>query len=177
MNVKNNRRRQLSREKIESCFIRLLQTRELSRITVSDICKETGLNRSTFYANYADVYALADAIRESLEQEVAELFLPDEASKYNGGDWETLFAHIRDNRLFYETYFKLGYDSEHEADISSLAADYQIFPEAEMSYHVEFFRSGFNAIVKKWLRGGCKESPGDMNRILKNEYSGRLSLS
>ena len=56
MNVKNNRRRKASQEKIEKAFIELLQTREIKEITVSDIIKITGLNRSTFYANYIDVY-------------------------------------------------------------------------------------------------------------------------
>ena len=60
MNTKNNRRRRESVEKIEKAFVKLLQTEELKRITVADICKESGLNRSTFYANFLDVYDLAD---------------------------------------------------------------------------------------------------------------------
>ena len=48
MNVKNNKRRKESQEKIEKSFIELLQTRDLKEITVSDIIKSTGLNRTTF---------------------------------------------------------------------------------------------------------------------------------
>ena len=61
-------------EKIERVFVDLLQTRELGDIRVSDICKQAGLNRTTFYANFADVYALADSIRDKLEQNLAELY-------------------------------------------------------------------------------------------------------
>ena len=64
MNVKNNKRRRESQEKIEKAFIELLQTREIKEITVSDIVKNTGLNRSTFYANYIDIFDLADKTRE-----------------------------------------------------------------------------------------------------------------
>ena len=56
MNVKNNKRRRESQEKIERAFIELLQTREIKDITVSDIIKMTELNRSTFYANYIDIF-------------------------------------------------------------------------------------------------------------------------
>lgn len=35
---------------------------------------QAGLNRSTFYANYADIYALADVVRENLEQSVGALY-------------------------------------------------------------------------------------------------------
>ena len=51
MNVKNNRRRRESIERIEKAFIELLQTRELNEISVSDHCKICELLRSTFYAN------------------------------------------------------------------------------------------------------------------------------
>ncbi len=50
MNIKNNRRRRASRDAIENIFIELLQTKSLNEISVSDICKKAGLNRSTFYA-------------------------------------------------------------------------------------------------------------------------------
>ena len=68
MNTKNNKRRRDSIEKIQRAFVNMLQEKEISRISVTDICKETGLNRSTFYANFLDVYDLADKIRENLEK-------------------------------------------------------------------------------------------------------------
>lgn len=67
MNVKNNKRRRESQDKIEKAFLELLQPREIKEITVSDIIKLTGLNRSTFYANYIDIFDLADKTREKLE--------------------------------------------------------------------------------------------------------------
>ncbi len=173
MNTVNNKRRQASREKIKSVFIELLQTHELDRITVSDICKRSGLNRSTFYANYTDIYDLADRLRDELEQEVARLYAAEEQGKYYADNWLRLFYHIRNNPLFYKTYFKLGYDHEHGVNISELTADYPIFPEETMEYHVEFFKAGFNAIVKKWMDGGCRETPEQMSEILKAEYQGR----
>ena len=67
MNTPNNKRKKESMERIEKVFIELLQTKALNEISVSDICKRAGLNRTTFYANYTDIYGLADAIRDKLE--------------------------------------------------------------------------------------------------------------
>ncbi len=39
-----------------------------------------------------------------------------------------------------------------------------------MDYHVEFHKAGLNAIIKKWLNGGCVETPEEMEGILKSEY-------
>lgn len=55
MNIPNNKRKKNSQEKIEKTFVHFLQTREINEISVTDICKEAHLNRSTFYANYLDV--------------------------------------------------------------------------------------------------------------------------
>ena len=74
MNTKNNKRRRNSIEAIEKAFVELLQERELKEITVTDLCKQTGLNRSTFYANYLDVYDLADKLREKLEADFSSQF-------------------------------------------------------------------------------------------------------
>ena len=67
MNTKNNKRKRESMQKIEQVLIEFLQSKELSQVTVSDICKKANLNRSTFYANYVDIYELADTIRDKLE--------------------------------------------------------------------------------------------------------------
>ncbi len=171
MNTKNNRRRQATRERIETLFVELLQTRELSQISVSDICKLADINRSTFYANYADIYELADTIRQRLETEVQALY-GQPSPIYIGLDYTRLFRHIRDNQLFYSTYFKLGYDSRHQVDLGSISGKMDV-PEAQLSYHVEFHKAGLNAIIKKWLASGCAEAPETMVQIIRDEYTNR----
>ena len=154
MNIKNNRRRRQSKERIEKAFIESLQTKELHQITVSDICKACQLNRSTFYANYEDIYDLADKVREYLETEVNLLYKEEKTQGFNSNDYLKLFRHIQGNQMLYRTYF----DNKH------------------IEYHITFFQSGFNAIVKMWLAGGCKETPEEMNEIIRSEYQGRLSV-
>ncbi len=175
MNVKNNKRRRESVEKIEKAFMELLVNRELKEIYVSDICKLTGINRSTFYANFEDVYDLADKIKEKLEEEFSELFENyDTENNYFGAI--TMFRHIKDNQLFYKTYFKLGYDENHPVMIYDLERAKKHFDVKYVDYHIEFFRHGINAIIKMWLSGGCKESPEEMEEILKQEYLGRKKV-
>ena len=172
MNTKNNSRRKASMEKIERAFVQLLQTTPLNHISVSDICKQTGLNRSTFYSNYLDVYDLADRVRERLEGEFSALFSDYDYFNEHTGALKT-FTHIKENQLFYNTYFKLCYDEKHKVSIydPKRAEVEQITRNVE--YHIEFFRSGLNAIIKMWLANGCRESPEEMAEILKLEYRGR----
>lgn len=151
----------------------MLRTKELHEITVSDICKRCELNRSTFYANYIDIYDLADKVRSNLEEEVNQLYEAVKTLKFNNNDYLKLFRHIKDNQLLYQTYFKLGYDNQFKLEQYDTNLARQHFDNRYIEYHVEFFRSGFNAIVKMWLAGGCRETPEEMEQIIRSEYRGR----
>lgn len=173
MNRSNNKRRRESVDKIERVFIELLQTSELSEISVSEICKAAGLNRTTFYANYEDLYALADSIRRKLEENLAELYRDEITLGFNSNDYLPLFRHIRENQLFYQTYFKLGYDDQYQIVSYDRALAEEHFQNRFVEYHMEFFKSGITAIIKMWLAGGCRETPEEMVEVIKSEYRGR----
>lgn len=172
MNTKNNKRRRDSQEKIEKALITLLQTNEIQRITVSDIIKEAGLNRSTFYANYLDIFDLADKTRKKLENEFSNLFAEYDYFNERSGALK-MFSHIKNNQIFYKTYFKLCYDDKHLISIYDTRRAEKEHIDTNINYHIEFFRNGLNAIIKLWLANGCKESPEEMAEVLKQEYRGR----
>ena len=172
MNVKNNKRRRDSQEKIERAFVELLQTREIKDITVSDLIKLTGLNRSTFYANNKDIFDLADQVRQKLEQEFGNLFADYDYFNERSGALR-MFRHIKENQLFYQTYFKLCYDDQHLISTYDAKRAEQEHVASNLKYHIEFFRNGLNAIIKLWLKDGCRESPEEMAEVLKQEYRGR----
>ncbi len=172
MNIRNNKRKRESVIKIEKAFIELLQTKELREVTVSDICKMTGLNRSTFYANFLDIYDLADKMKEKLENDFGEVFQNNYENQVQGGAVK-MFTHIYENQMLYKTYFKLGYEEKHNIRIHDLERAEKDFDNKYIDYHIEFFRNGLNAIIKKWLNDGCIETPEEMHEILKREYRGR----
>ena len=177
MNVPNNKRKRDSQEKIEKVFIQLIQNKEINEISVTDICKLTKLNRSTFYANYLDIYDLADKIRLRLENEVKNLYQKERESKHNSNNFLKLFNHIKENQIFYKTYFKLNSDSniliskfEYDSNLSKM-----LYNDNHIEYHIEFFMAGINAIIKKWLYNGCQETPEEINQVLIEEYQNKIS--
>ncbi len=172
MNTKNNKRRRESVTAIERAFIVLLQERDFKEITVSDICKDTGLNRSTFYANFVDIFDLANHMRQKLEADFSAQF--QLAAITDRADASLrMFRHIYENQLFYKTYFKLGYEKQQTILTYDKEMAEQAFHGKHVDYHIEFFRAGLNAIIVKWLESGCRESPEEMNAILIAEYRGR----
>ena len=171
MNTKNNKRRQQTQSRIEKVFLELLETQPLNKISVTEICARAQINRSTFYASYLDVYDLAEQLRQRLLEGVEGLMIRDIAWYESKDSFLSLFRHIRDNPMLYRLYFRLGYEaSSEEFLIKTLPSDQD---DMYLEYYLEFFKTGFNAIVKKWISGGCRETPEQMLSVLLHEYRGR----
>ena len=176
MNVKNNKRKKNSIKRIENAFMTLLQVKDVNEITVAEICKKAELNRSTFYANFFDIYDLAEKIREHLEADLNEQF--DGMTNVVGSDFENtvrFFTHIKENQLFYRSYFKLGHDKSFKLINYDIGKALLPFNNEAIEYHIEFFRNGLNAVIKLWLTNGCKESPKEIAEVIRKEYTGRIT--
>ena len=176
MNTPNNKRKKESREKIEKIFVQLIQAKEINEISITDICKKCHLNRSTFYASYIDIYDLADKIRERLEIEIDTIYKEERETNHNSNNFLKLFKNIKENQIFYCTYFKLNMDKTFK--VEHFQYDYNlskiIYNDKHVDYHIEFFMAGLNAIIKKWLNNGCKESPEEINQIIIDEYKNQI---
>ena len=74
MNISNNLRYKSTEEKIEDAFLRLLKRKRYNCIYVQDLCKEAGINRSSFYAHYLDINDLMMKYEDKVAQNVVSLF-------------------------------------------------------------------------------------------------------
>ena len=172
MNTPNNKRRKESKKKIENALVKLLQQHELSEISVTDMCKIAGVNRTTFYANYLDIFDLADAVQKNLEEEVLGLYQEEWEQGRSSHDFLKLFRHIKENPLFYKTYFKLNADGKLRFVEYKIEDAVARFNNRHIEYHIEFFGNGLNAVIRKWLQNDCRETPEEIFSIIVEEYNG-----
>ncbi len=175
MNVANNKRKKESKKRIKKAFIELLQTKEISEINITDLVKKAGINRSTFYVNYIDIYDLADKVKEEMFQDLLDLYKEEAIKHKHSYDYLKLFTHIKENQIYYKTMFKLNFDFmsyyDNHLEESDMIKYYG--STKNMNYHIEFFKAGMTAIIKKWLSNNCKESPEEMIEIINSEYKGK----
>ena len=172
MNTANNKRRRESKKRIETALVKLLQQHELNQISVTEICKTAGVNRTTFYANYTDIFDLADELQKSMEQEVLGLYQEEVSKGRASHDFLKLFCHIRENPIFYKTYFKLNVDGKLRFAGYDMEQAMSRYGNQYIDYHIEFFGNGLNAVIKKWLDNDCRETPEEMFSIIQAEYMG-----
>lgn len=76
LNEKEDPRVKRTRQLLEVAFMDVLKEKGFQAITVQDIARRAGVNRATFYAHFADKYALLDhSIRQGFQQEIEKRML------------------------------------------------------------------------------------------------------
>ena len=174
MNIKNNKRRKESKQKIEHAFVLLLQEKNINEISVTDICKLANVNRTTFYANYLDILDLIEKVGERLLDNFHQIYADEESTQYNSNNFLKLFYHIKENQLFYKTYFKLGLDNAPITFAYDRELDQMLYENKHIGYHLDFFKAGITAIIKKWLNNNCDLSPEELDQIIRDEYPNKI---
>lgn len=66
-----------SKEAIKSAFLRACWSKDIRKITVTEIINTANVSRGTFYAHFDDIYDL----REKIENEIIELIFSNACSK------------------------------------------------------------------------------------------------
>lgn len=168
MNVKKKN----SEVKIEKAFINLLQTLELNEIRVTDICLKANINRSTFYANYLDIYDLADKVKKTMYLDILGLYKEETLKQEHSYNYLKLFKHIKKNQEYYKIMFKLNFDFSVYYDyyLEQKEAMKYFSTNENLDYHITFFKAGISAVLKKWLNNNCDKEPEEMAKILFDEY-------
>lgn len=63
-----DKRNQRSRAALRRALVALMKQKPLNKISIKELCEEAGVNRSTFYGSYSDVYQLLKEVHEELFQ-------------------------------------------------------------------------------------------------------------
>lgn len=182
MNKSDNERFQTTEGKIIDSFIDLLTKKPLSEITVSSICRLSGIHRTSFYLHFQDVYDLMEQIERRLATYYGSLFETSEQDYDLGKNFRRLFAFIYEHQAFYLVYWNHAKDltildaalsNDAENHVKAVAAELGFVNEAETEYHRTFFRAGLAALIGCWLIRGCAETPEELSQILVREYSSK----
>lgn len=163
---------------MDEALLQLLQRKDYDYITVRELCKMAGVNRSTFYLHYETMDDLLseslsyifgkftekykglsftpDSIREKPENELLlvtpPLVIPYlEFIKEN----KRLFITAAKNPALFrvEKHFEEIYTHVFEPILQRFGV-----PESERKYLLAYHISGAHAIITEWIKGGCTES-------------------
>lgn len=189
MNVKNNRLMRETDEKIIRAVYQMMtqEKRPIGKITVREICERTGIHRSTFYAHYRDVYDLVEKVEKTMSQRLTEVFFRKLEEGASAGDcFAEIFAFIREYREFYLYYLsesgrfgvlQLAWDTiRARYGDAALPEELGARSQEELEYHGAFFLFGMTAVVRLWLRRGCRQEPRELYELIRRQGAVQGSL-
>ena len=171
MNKKNNQRYKNSSEKIETAFLALTLNHKYEDISISQICEQANINRSTFYSHYDDINDLIIKIEAKFANSIATIF--NYGSKANHETFIEMFKFVKDNKYFYKAFLNIPYITTAEKNTKSTILSNM----KDNLKAASFFGAGIKEICRIWLDRDCKETPEEMAMILLKEYTNRSEIT
>ncbi len=172
--------------KMDEAFLKLLNEREFEYITVKEICKQAGVNRSTFYLHYETVGDLLDEALDYINAKFYGYFksISLDIKKINSLPLDKLYLitpeyltpwlnFIKDNKKLFQTFLSRhktlkiswSYESIFQKVISPILTRFNV-AECDQEYMFLYYVEGIIGIVKKWIREGCSRPIENITTII-----------
>lgn len=177
MNKKNNKQFQSSAVRMERAMLELMNKTPFEKITVRLICENAGVNRSTFYAHYTDIYDMIEQMEANLQKELMNDYpTPGSVIPLSIESFIPFLEFIREHAEFYrialktrwEFPLKQGFEPLWNQVVKPLCLKAGITSENEMLLYFVGFQAGFTMILKYWVEHGCAESVETIAHIIQN---------
>lgn len=173
--------------RFDKALLTLLAKKPFEYITISEICEEAGVNRSTFYLHYENTCELLCETTKYVIDDFVSCFSLDTkniASKFTECELQDLnfinnkylhpyLTYIKENqRIFsavlshpvtfkFEDIYQRLFDN-----IFNPILDRFHYPNDERKYVMMFYLNGLNAIITEWLKDGCQKSIYEISAII-----------
>lgn len=173
---KIDRRKRYTQMVLKDSFIYLLKQKQISKITVKEVCELADINRSTFYAHYTDLYDLLEQIEEDIIREMIH-FLSIYQNEPAGNSiqiTERLIEYLAENKEECEALLSENSHSSFEKKVRKVAHQFlmthwlkvPISDDNIVDYISAFIISGSIQIVKVWLQNGMDKSPQEIAHLI-----------
>ncbi len=163
--MKTDARVRYTRMVIRNSFLELLQEKPVSRITVTEICQRSHINRTTFYKHYKDPLDLMEKLEEELLQNIRSLIAQKSymditavfrdvlsALKENSGRYRALVSAYGDNSLS-RRIFTLC----HDTIFPLICSKYPHLDSTQQNLLYCYITQGFSGTVSYWIENGMEE--------------------
>lgn len=173
--------------KMDLALISLLKKKPFDYITVSEICEEAGVNRSTFYLHYETIGdLLAETTRYLLDDFLTYFSTDAKAIALNLADCELndlificdkylspYLSYVKDHKEIFGTALlynqTLGFEDVYKRmfdNIFNPILERFNYPSGNRQYVMMYYLNGINAIILEWLRNGCDKSIQEISEII-----------
>ena len=173
--------------RFDKALLSLLEKKPFEYITISEICEDAGVNRSTFYLHYENTADLLKEATTYVLDNFASYFSVDMesiASKYENCDLQELnfinekylhpyLSFIKENQRLFAAVLSQPTTFDSKAifqrlfdDVFNPILDRFHYPKAEQHYVMMYYLNGITAIITEWLKEDCRKNIADISEII-----------
>jgi len=160
--TKEDRRVRKTKRALRDGLAELLTEKSIQKISVRELTDKVDIHRSTFYANYTDIYDLYNQIEDSIIQGISDIFFKNHTVD-SREFFQILFNYISENRqvcrMFLgknvsSTLYNRLTDLLKDTYLGCLRNDYGFTgTDEDLEYYIHFYISGSLAVIGKWADG------------------------
>lgn len=162
-----DRRIEKTKQSLEHALFFLCTQKELQDITVSELCKQAGVNRTTFYKYYS---VPEDVMQQRLDRLLEDQIMQftdrrntEDPNSFQQAITKTL-AMIKEEQEAYTMFISIN-----TLQASMLKKFIQVLrPEEEDTHRIYFLSGGMSALIAHWVSEGFIETPKEMAKIICN---------
>lgn len=185
--MKNDLRIQLTKKMLKSGLLRCLNQNSLSKITVSDLCREAGINRATFYHHYNTPADVLRDIAEEYAEKLREIYAlnkyeqrKDESAAVQAcleylytkkTDIKILFSKNAENSI---SGFGLNIVMNRLKEKGKMLQNGEPVSEEDAFLYSIITSSAVFGLVQVWLTMDIDKSPAEIMNILRTAFGGQL---
>lgn len=173
---------QMTKRALAASLKKLMEEKPLTKITVTDIAEDCGVNRHTFYYHFQDIYDLVEWIYSSEAEKVVD-------GKKTYDTWqqgvEQLFRYALDNRRFIQgTYRSIGREElsrflyrkifEVVNEVVQDQAENLNISQEKKVFVANFYTYAFQGIILGWIEKDMKQDPEEIMQMLFTMTQGEL---
>ena len=178
MAQKENQRITLTKKLLQEGLLRLLEQKSLEKISVTELCRESGINRATFYNHYNSPLDLLNSIEDKLTQELNSVVGDPKSANEASKHVEAVCIFFYDNAHTILALHNCNADSKIVKALYNMNKTFQAFrikerysrsvaPEAIHLIAV-FFNTGCYNILLEWLRKEIPATPAQIADLMIN---------
>lgn len=177
---KENQRILLTRRLLQEGLLRLLAHEKLENISVTALCKESGINRATFYNHYNSPSQLLEEMEEALVNKLVQLTPPAESVEDVLLYTENSCALLKENATLFHILVRYHVDRDLEGIVKSIAQHYDDHRIDSSSTEMDadtlhlvssYLYSGCYALIREWLLHDIDKTPREIAELLVNIVS------
>lgn len=158
------------RNKIIDALLALMETKNFSEISITEIVTQAGVARQSYYRNFSSREAILEAFFDQLRAEVLETISAHQVKYFGEESLTLLLATLRTRRRALLTLQRAGFSEYNLAMINQY--EELIFGDMPARsierYRVYIFAGAIYNTTMVWLANGAVESCEDVARILCN---------